>query len=326
LSGPLEILKGTFRSLDKSFRRSREDDGDTAYEKLSSDLSSLMLAINDAIGQQTDVTPGARKRIGDRLQSELRPYLMLSENADRWYSKPRGYAGDFMTIELMYRNKPSGTGRLGALIDRCFLELPPPRAARNRRTILSKEIMAAVERAKAKNRPARIASLACGPAREMFDVFEQLPDPNLMQCTLVDMDQQALNFVEQLRDERGLADNVRLVKENLIFMAARRSKMAVEDQDLIYSVGLIDYFTDQFVIRLIDYIYDLLEPGGRVILGNFHPRNPGRAMMDCVLDWPLIHRSEERMNLLFSRSKFNCECSRIFYEDQQINLFAECIR
>jgi extracellular factor (EF) 3-hydroxypalmitic acid methyl ester biosynthesis protein len=67
-------------------------------------------------------------------------------------------------------------------------------------------------------------------------------------------------------------------------------------------------------------------PGGKVILGNFHPRNSTKAFMDHVLDWRLIHRSEDDMNQLFRESAFRSPCSNIRYEEQGINLFAECIR
>jgi extracellular factor (EF) 3-hydroxypalmitic acid methyl ester biosynthesis protein len=67
-------------------------------------------------------------------------------------------------------------------------------------------------------------------------------------------------------------------------------------------------------------------PGGKVILGNFHPRNSTKAFMDHVLDWRLIHRSEDDMNQLFRESAFRSPCSNIRYEEQGINLFAEGIR
>lgn len=48
--------------------------------------------------------------------------------------------------------------------------------------------------------------------------------------------------------------------------------------------------------------------------------------MDYVLDWNLIHRTEEDMNRLFSGSAFRKPCSRIHFEEGGINLFAECDR
>jgi hypothetical protein len=45
--------------------------------------------------------------------------------------------------------------------------------------------------------------------------------------------------------------------------------------------------------------------------------------MDHVLDWHLTHRDEAAMNQLFAASKFARPCSRIVFEDEGIDLFAE---
>ena len=70
----------------------------------------------------------------------------------------------------------------------------------------------------------------------------------------------------------------------------------------------------------------MLAPGGRVILGNFHPNNVDKAFMDYVLDWKLIHRTEDDMNRLFAQSKFARPCTRFRFEQEGINLFAECVK
>ena len=97
-------------------------------------------------------------------------------------------------------------------------------------------------------------------------------------------------------------------------------------RSLVYSIGLIDYFNDKFVVKLLDFAFGLLRPGGRVILGNFHPRNPDKAFMDHVLEWRLIHRDESDMNRLFETSKFGRPCTNIRFEQQGVNLFAEGTR
>jgi extracellular factor (EF) 3-hydroxypalmitic acid methyl ester biosynthesis protein len=76
----------------------------------------------------------------------------------------------------------------------------------------------------------------------------------------------------------------------------------------------------------LTWIHERLAPGGKVVLGNFHPRNPDRAFMDYVLDWRLIHRDEQDMNRMFQASKFKAPCSDIKFEGEGINLFAMGIR
>ena len=115
---------------------------------------------------------------------------------------------------------------------------------------------------------------------------------------------------------------VTLLQSNLVYLALGREQLELPPQDLIYSVGLIDYFDDPFVVKLLNSIYGLLRPGGRVVLGNFHPRNPSKMLMEAVLQWKLIHRDEADMNRLFRASLFGQDCSEIFFEDAQVNLFA----
>jgi SAM-dependent methyltransferase len=250
--------------------------------------------------------------------------MLLSENGERWYAKPRGYAGDYLSIARMYDDEARGHGRVGAAIDRCFLGLAAVRAVQNRRGLLAAEIRATLEACR--GRSAQVASLACGPARELFDVYETLGDPSVLASTLVDVDLHALAHVADHRDRLGLRRQMTLCNDNLVHLATGRAKAPFADQDLVYSIGLIDYFSDAFVVKLIDCIHGVLRPGGRVILGNFHPRNGTRAVMDHVLDWKLIHRTEADMDRLYRASAFGRGCTRITYEPQRINLFAECVK
>ncbi len=119
---------------------------------------------------------------------------------------------------------------------------------------------------------------------------------------------------------------MQLINANLVYLATGRQIIDLKDQDLIYSIGLTDYFNDKFVIKLLNYIHATLRPGGKVILGNFHPRNPDKAVMDHILDWRLIHRSEADMDRLFLSSSFNRPATNIRFEEQGINLFAECVK
>ena len=284
----------------------------------------LGLVLNQEIGDRSPLPEALRSELGRRVQQEFLPHLLTAENAERYYSKPRGYAGDFFTIERMYENQPAGIGRLGPVVDSCFLEAPSARAVRNRRGLLCREILDEV--ARHPDRPTRVTSLACGPAREVFDAFERLDDKGRLIATLVDIDFEALAFVADRRDHTGLRKQVHLEQSNLVYLALGRRHLDLEPQDLVYSIGLTDYFEAPFVVKLLDFIHELLTPGGRVILGNFHPQSPVKAIMDHILDWRLIHRSEEEMNRIFEASSFGRPCARIQFEQERINLFAECAR
>ena len=169
----------------------------------------------------------------------------------------------------------------------------------------------------------RVTSLACGPAREVFDVFAELGHDGF-DVTAIDIDHDALALLNSQIQESSVP--IRPVHGNLIYLATGRQKLDLPPQDLMYSIGLIDYFNDNFVIKLLNWIHDRLRPGGRVILGNFHPKNSTRAFMDYALDWRLIHRDEAKMDELYRASKFGKPCSRILFEEEGVNLFAECVK
>ena len=294
----------------------------TAFQK---EFGEFVVILNNTIGEEIKESEVLKRQIGQMVLRELLPYVLMSRTAERSYSKPRGYAGDFYSIEYIYKNEAEGSGRIGPLLDRCFLDTPSAMAIRNRRAILSEEILKTVDQAQGK--VAHIVSIGCGPAKEVFDVYESLPDPSVLRSTLIDMDVQALSFVSQDQERFGLSRYIELVMENIVHVAdGWYSNVELSEQDLVYSIGLMDYFNDPTVIKIIDYVHSILKPGGRIVLGNFHPRNPSRALMDHVLEWLLIHRTEGDMDSLFERSKFGRPCTSIRFEPEQINLFAECIK
>jgi len=280
--------------------------------------------ITEKVNRNSDIPESIKTELGRKIKLELLPYLLLTENAERFYSKPRGYAGDFLSIEMMYKNEAKGKGRLGPLFDRCFLNEPAAKAVQNRRGLLIAEINRVLEAHP--DKPARICSMASGPAAEIFDTYEKLENPSRMLTTLIDIDLQALAYVTEKAQKKKLKRQIVPINANLVYLAIGRQQVDVVDQHLVYSIGLIDYFADKFVIALLNYIHKILLPGGKVILGNFHPENPSKALMDYVLDWKLIHRSEEDMNRLFEQSLFKSPCTELKLEEAKVNLFASCIK
>jgi len=319
----IQEFKAGLHAANEAARKNDDAVPEEMAQELVERFQQFLPLLNDAFAA-TSENDRLSEEMGLRAQQEFLPYILLTETTERFYTKPRGYAGDFWTIELMYRNRPSGSRPIGAVVDRCFLEAPAARAVRNRRGLLADEIRRTVDMRS--NGPARVTSLACGPGREIFDVFGMLDDPSQLHATMLDIDVQALDLVGKTADELGLGDSVTLSRQNLIHLALGRADAEIGEQDLVYSIGLIDYLDDRLVIRLMNYIHRILKPGGRVILGNFHPRNPTRRLMDHVLEWRLIHRTEEDMDRLYRTSSFGTPTSNIRFEEQGINLFAECIR
>ena len=277
-----------------------------------------------AVEQATDpATLQNADKLADRLQAELVPLIRLSATGERCFAQPRGYPGDYQTIDMIYANTPAGTGRVGPVLDSCVLGLAAAKAIRNRRRALAAEILKSYA---ATSKEFHVACLACGPASEIFDAFDKAADKGRLQVSCIDTDREALSHVAARAQAQKLGDQLQTHHGNLIYFATGRQQLDLAPQDLIYSLNLTDYFSDEMAVTLIDWIYDELRPGGRAILGNFHPKNPSRGLMDHVLDWRLTHRDEAAMNQLFQSSKFAKPCSRISVDDEGIYLLAECTK
>ncbi len=102
--------------------------------------------------------------VGAFVHREAYPYFALSTLIDRSYTKPRGYAGDYLTLQMVYDDRADGVRRLGPYIDRWFLDIPASRAVKNRRQLL-RGIISDTARTHPGRRVA-VTSLACGPARD----------------------------------------------------------------------------------------------------------------------------------------------------------------
>ncbi len=319
----IERFKQTMVELDKhAIKQSGFSEED--YRRFFGQAMELMQTCHGVLGEGSPLPESVRQHLGMRLQHDMLPYVLTTGVAERFYSKPRGYAGDYLAIHGIYSNTPGGTGRLGPLIDRMFLETPPSIAVRNRRALLADEIVRTV-----REKPSgtvNILCLASGPATEVFDAFSSLDEKSRLKITLMDIDLQALAFVDEVRSKQKLTNQIALVNENLVALFLGRGKTKVEPMDMIYSIGLIDYLNDKLVNKVLHFAHANLVPGGRVILGNFHPKNPAKEFMGCVLDWNLIHRTEEDMNRLFKDSPFARPCTRIQFEPLGIDLFAECVK
>lgn len=316
LAPAIDQLKELLQSIEEQTRKNDDETPAELLQATHAGLGGLCELLNAQIGVDSLASESVCTDVGALVRREMHPYLLLTRIVERIYTKPRGYAGDFLTIAWMYANEVGGHSASGRAIDAAFLGRPAAKAVRNRRGLLVGEIGQALERG------GKVTSMACGPAEELFDVFGGLQDKSALSATCLDIDLQALALVSDRRDREHLKRQIRLEQANLVYMATGRTKIDLAPQDLVYSIGLIDYFQDRFVIALLDWVHALLAPGGKVILGNFHPQNPDRALMDHVLDWKLIHRDEHDMNRLFEASQFGAPCSELRFEPEGVNLFA----
>lgn len=251
-------------------------------------------------------TPAQCIEEGKLLRAVCKPFVQQAPFVRRTNQKPRGYQGDSEMMRMIYANDWQGPTLLGKLMHKYFISVPAAEAVRNRRALIAEDMRASAERSPTK--PIEVLSVACGPAQEVADIFRTHDDFSSFKVTLLDQDPEALSEAEQniQRAEsrsRGKA-NVQYEKQSigaLLRPGATRERLGTFD--FIYSMGLYDYLDEATATKLTSALFDMLKPGGTLLLGNYSSRCSDAVMMEYWLDWPLVYRNEEEFARLLSPSR-----------------------
>lgn len=87
-------------------------------------------------------------------------------------------------------------------------------------------------------------NIASGPARDLFEFFEENEQPDLkINFTCIDMDLDAINYGKKLN--APYLDQIKFIHKN-IFRFTTDEKF-----DLIWSAGLFDYFKDKTFVSVL---------------------------------------------------------------------------
>jgi hypothetical protein len=229
----------------------------------------------------------------------LTPEFSLGPIWDRSYAKPMGYPGDFEIMNQVYSWQRLGSNAYSMLLHRVGLEVAE--CIKTRMEVVRKHITT-VMGTKYLERPARILSLGSGPAREIeLALSGARTFDGRVEFTLIDQESAALRyaFEKTYPHIMRLQGRARLQCVNTSFTDILRGMNALDDlpqQDMIYSVGLVDYLTDRRAAMLVHRLYDALAPGGLLVIGNMNETPLSNLWpMECIVDWSLYYRNNEEM-------------------------------
>ncbi len=242
------------------------------------------------------------------FQKQLGTLIWQSPFAKRAYTKPLGYAGDYEMMDMIYRNPYEGDTLYAKLMQVYFTyHIPPAKAVRNRVPLLLKKIEQVAKKGKHATRRSRILSLACGPANEVLEFINQSEASNNVELTLIDIEPEALYFTQEMVLE-AIRNNKRTIKAHIYYLPLMQlltqhtKHVHLTNRDLIYCMGLFDYFPDRVVQGALKVLYQMLSSEGRLIVGNFDPCNTFKGCLEYCLEWPLIYRSQEELVRLAKKS------------------------
>jgi extracellular factor (EF) 3-hydroxypalmitic acid methyl ester biosynthesis protein len=215
----------------------------------------------------------------------------------RTYDWPRGYAGDFETVEYLCYPQRFCTSR-PSFADIVHDYVLTSQATQQHRNKIVRQAMMVLETAVDADAGTRILSAACGGCADLRMVLPMLRHyPGTF--VLLDTDADALEYA---RGKLGaLAEKCEFVHQNAM-RYVRHAAQRGEKFDLVYAGGLFDYLADDKVSFIVRTVWEnLLKPGGRLLFTNLADEHLHRYTIQYGTQWQLILRSEQSVRELCTR-------------------------
>lgn len=329
LSYDLSIYKRFFDKADLEYEKEHENVKESIQSAIiGSEGKKFMLYLDQKITELKNLVASYNKeeheKHGFYFRKQLWDFIMCSPFMKRTVLKPRGYAGDSKMMSMIYKNDYQGDSTFSKLMHKHPIDHPAAHAVRNRRELISNKFKSIGNRGKKSSKRITILSVACGPAYEIRDILLTPENCDQYHITLLDQDRNALHEAAKLISERkkNLNRNIKVdyINESVrSILGTPKLEKTWGHFDFIYSMGLFDYLTPPVAKSVIKKLFQLLEPGGELVIGNFHVSNPSKIYMEYWLSWVLYHRKEDEFRKMLE--EMPSATTTVLFEDTGSQMF-----
>jgi extracellular factor (EF) 3-hydroxypalmitic acid methyl ester biosynthesis protein len=227
----------------------------------------------------------------------------------RAYDKPQGYAGDYELMRLFFASRMEGDDLYARFLHYVGQRYPMGRTVVARERVLRDILRERITHGQS-GRSTRLMSLACGPALELHNLLGELGRvEHPVELFLLDQDLDALAYAHRTLhrqlEERGPAlSGVELSALHFSVGQLLRPKDEAEaavgrdvlgGMSFVYSSGLFDYLPRGVAKKLVRRLFDMLEPGGELFIGNLREDPASAWMMEHTVAWHLVYREPAQM-------------------------------
>ena len=247
--------------------------------------------------------PELIKEVQARFREETAPWLEQSWFANRAHTKPSGFAGDYEMLVKIYEGATPARG-LGAYLDLCFMDIPLANAVRGRKDMVREYLEKDIAN---RTGDIRILDIACGPCREFLDWPEFAG--RSIEVIAMDNDPVALEYIEATVATQ-LPKGTTLIPTRYNAMRAKKSEATIKKFgkfDIIYSVGLADYLTDEQLVGIFSGLGETLNEGGALVIAFKDTERYDETPYQWHLDWFFYQRTVEDVLHIFEEAGFNTE-------------------
>ncbi len=263
---------------------------ETSAPQLVERLNRASQELSELVEEFTDEMHSAGRAY---YKAQLLPLLEQSPILRRASVKPLGYAGDYEMMNMLYRDHAEGQSLFARALNLYAAQEAAASAVVNRLDYLTDKIRRAIE---VRGR-VRVASIGCGPAKELAKLLEESPQLGpFLDVALIDQEERVITYCERTLGPlvNSTGARIRFIRESVRrLLTTDGLHEALGERDLVYSAGLFDYLDGRSFSALLSVLYGTLAPTGQLIIGNYSVDNPSRYFMEYCLDWFLIHRTHD---------------------------------
>ncbi len=234
----------------------------------------------------------ARNEIIDELH-EAREIHGRSVFISRLQNWPRGYQGDFETIEYLCNGinfTPIDTVEF--YLENIALSSPLAQQHENKVFWQSKYILSAIYESQNNE---GILSIGSGGCRDLR-LIEPSLNNNEVRLIINDIDKDAIDYSKQCLE--SIWHKIIPLHGDSLRKTKRMSKHA--PFCLIVAGGLFDYLPDRYACTLLKKLSAMLTKNGKICFTNIIMPNPWRVWVDYLADWSLIERTEQEFQKMFN--------------------------
>jgi hypothetical protein len=193
---------------------------------------------------------------------------------------------------------------LGRAIFRYMGERPSAQAVRHRRQLLARLI----DRA-AREGGGRVLAIAAEHLREV-ELSAAVQSGAIREFVALDQDEKSLAEIDRYYGPLGVRTVSGSVRQIL------DGRVALREYDLVYAPGLFNCLSGPVAGLLTQRMFDMVRPGGTMLIPNFRTGARDRGYMESFMDWRLIYRSEKDMyGLVSSLPKHSVANFQVFDDD-----------
>lgn len=246
--------------------------------------------------------PVGRAILKTMLVNPVTNYCVTRKRLIRWLEKyPSEMAlasieepGGWKSMRAAYQNKPGANW-----LDRVIVNYGSfPMALRNRKHVSARLLAALIDGCDEDH--VHLVAVGAGGGNNVLEAMAAAGHPDVRAC-LIDINAGAFEYGGQVAADLGLSDRVQFIQGD----ACDIRTMVDWDPELVSLIGIIEYLSDEELLRLLGAMHDAMQAGSHMLVNSISDRHGVDRFLRRVFRLNLNYRSPARVSELLAQAGFD---------------------